>query len=250
LIAVSVFAAMAMTLTFRAPESSPARLLVTLPLALFLPGYALAAALFPGRGLGVPEKLLLSFGLSLAVVVFGGLLLQWTSLGLRPAAWAALLGNITLLASFVALLRCWHRPVAETAVVRLTPMQGLQLALAMLLVVGAVQLARDGAAQRRDAGFTQLWMLPAGDARPDALRLGIGNHEARPMRYKLQVNAGATVVDEWSPITIEPDQQWEMVVTLPAAPPGSPAIEAVLYRLDAPGTVYRHAVFWRGQREG
>jgi hypothetical protein len=245
LIVVVAFAALAMTLTLAAPSGSLGRLLVTLPLALFLPGYALTAALFPGRSLGTAERLLFSFGLSLTLTVLSGLVLQWTSLGLRPAAWAALLGNITLLASLVALVRGWHRPVPELGLVRMRPLQGAQLLLALLLVGGALQLARDGAAMRRDAGFTQLWMLPANPSQADSLRLGIGNYEAQTMRYRLRVSAGDAVLGEWQQVSLAPEQQWEAQIAWPTQS-GPPTVEATLYRLDAPETVYRRVVFWRG----
>jgi uncharacterized membrane protein len=248
LIAVAVFAALAMTLTLQAPAGSLARLLVTLPLALFLPGYALIAAMFPGRTLGFAERLLFSVGLSLTLTVLGGLVLYWTSLGVRPVAWAVLLGNITLLAALIALVRSWRRPLESMALVRLRPLQGAQLLLALLLVVGALQLARDGAAARRDAGFTQLWMLPAGVSQAGSVRLGISNYEAQAMRYRLRVSAGTMVLGEWQQVALAPDQQWEAQLALPAQT-GTPTIEATLYRLDAPETVYRRVVFWRGEQQ-
>src|SRR6266545_3521769 len=99
LVICSALAAVAMTLALLAPEVGPARALVGLPLVLFAPGYAIGAAAFPAGRLGRIERLLFSLGASLAVAALAGLLLHWTALGLRPAAWAVALGNITMAAA-------------------------------------------------------------------------------------------------------------------------------------------------------
>src|SRR5689334_18555068 len=110
LVLCSALAAVAMTLALLAPEIGPAQALVALPLVLFAPGYAITVAAFPAGRLGAPERLLFNVGGSLAVAALAGLLLHWTALGLRPAAWAVVLGNLTLVASLVALARRWRYP--------------------------------------------------------------------------------------------------------------------------------------------
>src|SRR4249919_523027 len=104
LVICSALAAVAMTLALLVPEIGQARALVGLPLVLFVPGYALTAAAFPAGRLGTIERLLFSVGASLALAALAGLLLQWTALGLRPAAWVIALGNLTLVASLIALV--------------------------------------------------------------------------------------------------------------------------------------------------
>src|SRR5215207_5391095 len=93
LVICSALAAVAMTLALLAPEIGPARAIIGLPLVLFVPGYALTVAAFPGGRLGAAERLLFNVGGTLAVAAIVGLLLHWTALGLRPAAWAVALGN-------------------------------------------------------------------------------------------------------------------------------------------------------------
>ena len=87
-----------------APDNVPGRIL-TLPLVLVLPGYALIAAMFPKQALGGAERAVFSLGLSLVIVILGGLVLNWTSFGLHASSWAVLLACITLGASAVALIR-------------------------------------------------------------------------------------------------------------------------------------------------
>src|SRR3954468_21171576 len=90
---------------FLALGGGAVRVLVALPFVLVLPGLALTAALFPTGALDVAERLLFSLGLSLAITALGGLVLQLTPWGLRPASWALLLGLVTLAAGAAAFLR-------------------------------------------------------------------------------------------------------------------------------------------------
>jgi uncharacterized membrane protein len=229
LVVVGALAAIVMALTCWAPSPGAARALAALPLVLFLPGYAITAALFPSGALGAAERLLFSVGLSLAAAALGGLLLHWASLGLAAASWAALLGNLTLLACLAALLRRRRLPAGETPrrAPRLTLPQGAQLGMAALLVCGALLLAREGAAAPSGPGFTQLWALPTKGGSQDSVRLGLSNHETRSMRYRLQVVAGGATVDTWPLIALEPGQEWQAIVALPAQPSNS-TVEAVL----------------------
>jgi uncharacterized membrane protein len=65
-------------------EISPVRILMGLPLVLFLPGYALIAILFPRKDdLDGIERIALSFGLSIAITPLLGLALNYTPFGIR-----------------------------------------------------------------------------------------------------------------------------------------------------------------------
>jgi len=60
------------------------RIVLGLPLLLFFPGYTLIAALFPRKGsIGWIERLALSLGMSIAVVPLIGLILNYTTWGIR-----------------------------------------------------------------------------------------------------------------------------------------------------------------------
>ncbi len=65
-------------------EISPIRIILGLPLVLFLPGYALIAALFIRKDdLDGIERIALSFGLSIAISPLLGLGLNYTPFGIR-----------------------------------------------------------------------------------------------------------------------------------------------------------------------
>ena len=227
--------------------------IVTLPLVFLLPGYALTSALFPNRSLGVAERLVFSLGLSLTIVILGGLVLNWTPIGLRTGSWVLLLGGITLGASAVALPRRRGQgtPVpgrGRVGNIGLTLRQGLLLGVAALIVCGAVAVSIIGAERQSYAGFTQLWILPAGSAKAEnAVSLGVDNMEATAMEYTLTVNLGGKVVKEWTSIDLNPNGKWEATLVLPqTGHAGAVRVEADLYRADAPTAIYRHVVLWLG----
>ena len=65
-------------------EISPVRIILGLPLVLFLPGYSLIATLFPRKAdLDGIERIALSFGLSIAITPLLGLALNYTPFGIR-----------------------------------------------------------------------------------------------------------------------------------------------------------------------
>ena len=64
--------------------SNALRFILGLPFVLFLPGYSLIAALYPGKGvLDNIERVVLCFGLSTVVVMLTGLILNYTKWGIR-----------------------------------------------------------------------------------------------------------------------------------------------------------------------
>ena len=249
--AVIAFTIVAAVLALLVPADIVLIRILTLPLVLVLPGYALTSALFPNRSLGVPERLVFSLGLSLSIVILGGLALNWTPFGLRASSWAVLLSGITLGASAVALVRRQEQSMSAPGWLRVgnvgfTLRRGLLLGLAAAIVCGAVAVSIIGAERQSYAGFTELWILPAGGANAEnAVRLGVSNMESTAREYRLDVNVDGKVVKEWSAIDLEPNKKWE--ATLVLLPTGSVTrVEADLYRADAPTTIYRHVVLWLG----
>lgn len=225
--------------------------IVTLPLVLILPGYAFTSALFPNRSLGVPQRLVFSVGLSLLIVILGGLALNWTPFGLQASSWAVLLSSITLGASAVALLRR-HRQSApaagwmQVANVGFAWRQGMLMGLAALIVCGAVAVSIIGAARQTYPGYTQLWILPVGGANSkDEVQLGVSNSESASQEYLLVVNFYSEISIKWPPIYLNPNEKWVNTLSLPTITSADAAkVEADLYRADAPTTIYRHVVLW------
>lgn len=251
ILVVTILTSIAVVLTFTvSPDSVPVRIL-SLPLVLVLPGYALLAALFPRQVFGLPVYLVFSLGLSLAIVILGGLVLNLTPFGLRASSWVVFLSCITLGACAVALLRRRGQSLSTrwlgVGPIGLTFRQGLLLALAALILCGAVAMSIIGAEQQPRPGFTQLWILPVSGAShaKNVVRLGVSNKESKATGYRLSVNINGKVVKEWRSLDLNSNEKWEVTLVLPQSGHiGTARVEAMLYRTDTPTTVYRHVVLW------
>jgi uncharacterized membrane protein len=83
-IVVVWLAASIVTIYFPILNETTLKVVLALPVVLFIPGYCLVAALFPKKNdISLIERIALSFGLSIAVVSLIGLGLNFTLLGIR-----------------------------------------------------------------------------------------------------------------------------------------------------------------------
>jgi uncharacterized membrane protein len=233
----------ALLLTLAVLNNEVVRAIMSLPLVIVLPGYAITAAVFPKGTLGVPERLLFSMGTSLALAILCGLLLNWTPWGFQVGAWLVLLCGTTLLASLVAQIRQRraHAVARTSAHIGLDVRQGLLLSMAVLLIGAAVWMARTPAPQKGLQGYTMLWMLPD-VAGKHAVRLGVRSKEFDTTNYRLRVQVNDQTVREWPSIQLGPNEQWEETIELSMEQLDAGEVEAALYRLDSPGSVYRYVV--------
>jgi uncharacterized membrane protein len=246
-------AAMALTLL---GASGPLRLFLGLPLVLVLPGYALTAALFPRRAFDASERLLFSLGISIAVTILGGFLLNLSPWGLQADSWSVLLAYLTFGGCLAAFARRRFAPaemegVGEQAhaaknhapghmTIRLSIGQALLFGLAAALIVGAVVVSRDAAAQRPAADVIQLWILPG---EPGEVRVGVNNLVAVEATFRLQVLRDGHIIREWPALALTAGQKWAETVPVQAEAGRGP-LEARLYRLEEPSVVYRRVTLW------
>lgn len=99
-------------------NETPVRVVLSLLLVLFLSGYSLIAVLFPRKdNLDVIERIALSFGLSITVVLLLGLTLNYTPFGIRLVPILAVLSVFTVLLTVVACVRRRGLPAEERFVV-------------------------------------------------------------------------------------------------------------------------------------
>jgi len=190
--------------------STIARVILGLPFLLFFPGYVLIAALFPKKGdLGGVERVALSFGLSIAVVPLIGLILNYTTWGIRLYPILISLVVFILATSGVA----WYRRgrLAPEEVfrvpfnIKLPSWQGQSMADKVLSVVlmvaisGAIgTLGYVVATPKIGERFTEFYILgPEGKAanytrelkvgEEGRVILGIVNHEQEEASYEVEV---------------------------------------------------------------
>lgn len=217
------------------------RAVLAVPLVLILPGYALTMAALPNLTLGFVERLIFTLGLSLAIAVVGGVVLNLTPWGLQEGTWAAWLGTVTVVAGVIAILR--RRMQADTksspVIVGLSMRQTLVFGLAICITLGAIGLARYGATQQQSASFTQLWIQPVNQGGMRSVHLGVESMERQPTQYRLELKSDGSVVREWPSIDLAPGKTWETTATLAT---GTGSVEAILYRAEAPETVYRFVI--------
>jgi uncharacterized membrane protein len=219
LIGVVIWLTFAVIFIFVPPlNESVLRILFALPTILFIPGYVLIAALFPGsEDLDGIERVALSFGLSIAVVPLTGLALNYTPWGIRLEPVVASIVGLTLILTLVGAVRRAGIPPdkrftipfregireAQTA---LAPSGGtwvdrvlnVVLLLSIVVAVGAtiyvIMVPKEG------EHFTEFYILgPQGKAAdyPRELQsggsysviIGIGNHEYRNITYMVEIDA-------------------------------------------------------------
>ena len=125
-VVVAVTILTALVATVPVVRETPLRIVLGLPFVLFIPGYALIAALFPeagtgpvdvaeedqhetdgehapaARGIDGIERVALSFGLSIAIVPLIGLVLNFTPWGIRLVPILVGVGGVTLVLTGVA----------------------------------------------------------------------------------------------------------------------------------------------------
>jgi uncharacterized membrane protein len=227
------------------PGDGVLRPLVGLPMVLCVPGYAIAAAVWPRGDLRQAERLTLSLGISLALAAVGGVVLYWTSAGLRPTPWAVVLGVPTLVAAATAWVRrSTAQPTSDVLAnthraTRSLALPGVALlGAAAALILGAVGIAVGGASQQRET-FSELWLLPSNDPTSSQVTVGLRSMEGQPTHFRLQVRDGDRVALDAQDIELSNGQTWQTSLDVAGDEPASASLEAIAYRADAPDTPYR-----------
>jgi uncharacterized membrane protein len=241
-------------------------LILALPLVFIVPGYALVEALFASSPdtsdslphesrLGLqgpfkrPDRFILSLGLSLALVVINGFILNILPMGLEQSTWAVSLAILTAVFSFIALYRrirtrASSRGVDKAAVrIHITVFDGVLFVLAGAVVVSSVWYSVIDAQQQQQqqSTFTQFWMTPSKQGNDScAVLIGIQSTEATTVQYEVVVTANGTIISTWPSITLAPQNQWYQSVTIAPRGTASVYVEAKLYRLDKPRNIYRY----------
>ncbi len=222
-------------------------LLFALPLALFLPGFAIASAALAGRGVERPQLLILSIGLSLSVLALGGLVLNYVG-GLRAVPWALLLVLVVVGGCRAAALRrpppgpnpvgrpTWPRPAAAGAVMLLGGAIAAGAAIALAFVPVTAKHA---------IGYSELWMQPFDRGGAVGVRVGIGSNEQDATSYRLWVRFGEGSTPVVRRLSLNPGQKRVLWLrTAPTPTGGGVPVVARLYRRDRPGVVYHRVTGW------
>jgi uncharacterized membrane protein len=221
------------------------RMVFAPPTILFIPGYVLIAALFPGtKDLEGLERIALSFGLSIAVVPLIGLGLNYTPWGIRlePILLSLVLfiAAMTMIAAyrrmglspeerFTVPFRAFANDAKEALIPaessRMERVLSIVLFVSILLAIGAtvyvIVVPKEG------EHFTEFYILGEKGKAADYPReievgseysviIGIGNHEYRDMTYTVEFHAMNLTFDPVTNKSIENGmqmlEQWSVTV--------------------------------------
>jgi uncharacterized membrane protein len=206
-------------------NGSVLRIVLGIPLVLFIPGYALIAALFPGcSDLDGIERAALSFGLSIALVPLTGLALNYTPWGIRLDPVMTCLSILTVALCLIAQYRRARLPQEERFSVPFSalwqnvleeffPASGsrtdriLSLVLLVAIVAAVATTVYVIAVPKEGEKFTEFFILGPDKKASDyptsiftgainSLFIGIGNHEYRTVTYTVETYLVNMTVDE------------------------------------------------------
>jgi uncharacterized membrane protein len=234
--------------------TGPFRIILGVVFLLFFPGYTLMSALFPREdSMQRVERFVLSFVLSIALVILLALVINFTPWGVRVEPILAFLVIFIFVASYVALFRRRHLPEGE----RFEPRLGLSVprwgavgrsekAASIVLVVvlaGAVgALVWAVATPPADEPFTDFYALGSEGMLMDYPRevtlgsqaevtLGIVNHEREDAIYGVDVLVGERMELEIGPLSLSDGEEWQDVVALiPSEAGEDQKVEFLLYK--------------------
>ena len=224
-------------------------------LIIFMSGYALMAALFPRRGdLDTPERLALSFGLSITVTSLIGLALNYTPLGIRLTPILLLLSVFTLIMILMGLKRRSEVDAADRFSVNfsLKPYldrfrgesrgsQVLSAVLILLVVVTVSATVYTLMKPHQGPNYTEFYILGTTGkvmSHPDNLTVGetarvtVGmvNHEHRNMTYLFVVKSNNRTVTQRN-VTLAEGAKLEFPYYITGEYEGKKEVKFFLYRL-------------------
>lgn len=259
-------------------SSSFIRMALGLGFVLFLPGYALIAAIFPAKkDLDRIERIVLSFGMDIAVVPLLGLTLNYTRWGIREIPIFLSLSVFILSMCSVACLRRSRLPETEVFTVSFKtliqtlkteaikkPESKASLFFTALLILSilaslAVLFYDTNSAPKEGETFTEFYILgPEGMAtnyptnyvlgENGTVILGIINHEHMPVNYSLEVrleNVSLLLPENLRSVNLENNMTWEepLIVTPPFKGRGM-NLEFLLFNENEGKTPYRSLQLW------
>jgi len=234
------------------------RIALGLVFVLFSPGYSLIAALFPGKKqLSGIQRVVLGFGMSIAVVPLLGLILNYTPWGIR--LYPILLSVLAFVVAMAVV--AWHRrrrlPPGERFQVGLRAWlpsirtswagqrrwdRALSVLLVLAIVGAMVTLGYVVAQPKVGERFTEFYILgPEGKAEgyPEELVLGnsarvvlgIVNREHEITTYWVGIIIDGEMTDELVHIILNHEERWEDEVGFAPTRAGpDQKVEFLLYR--------------------
>ncbi|HYG96540.1 MAG TPA: DUF1616 domain-containing protein [Solirubrobacterales bacterium] len=220
-------------------------LIAAAPLVFFLPGYTIVCAVFARRRIDPPRLLVLSFGLSLAVLALLPLLLDLLPGGISTGWWAVSLCLVVLGAARAAALgrrkparAVFRRPRLSLA----KPEAGL-LAVGLLAGIAAVVLVFIPVSSKNALGYSELWIEPRSGEVPSVL-VGVASREQEEDRFTMEARTNLSDIPfEITSFELGPGEERELVVEPPVAGEQPVKISVTLFR-EGISQPYRRVAAW------
>ncbi len=252
-------------------NATSARTLFGIPMVLFLPGYALVAALFPGKSdFDGIERLALSFGLSIAVVPLIGLGLNFTPFGIRLVPILFSLSFFTLAMCSIAYFRrlklseekrftvpsssiCSFTEGILSSRSRIDKILTIMLVLSILISI--IMLIYIIVTPKQGERFTEFYILgdngkaegypsQLGAGKNSSVIVGIVNHEYNPTNYTIEVLLKNDTLST-IPVQLNDNSTWEKrVFFTPEITGENLKLEFLLYKEKNLTSPYRELHLW------
>jgi uncharacterized membrane protein len=214
---------------------------------LFLPGFVLSSVLFPKRNvLDGPERVAVSIGLSIAILVLAGYLLNLTPWGLQFGSVLTAIGIIVI--GGLAYLGIRHRYSYKGLLTEMRRYISPQNILALGLIVGVVFGLSWLAAAPPGAEPTTEFFVVDHEIRDRqlVLTLGIIDHEPDQTTYTLRIQEGDELLDAAPSVLLASGEQWETTLTTQLSDTGfdEPLRLRILLFEDGNTEPYRSLHLW------
>jgi len=187
------------------------RIIIALPMILFIPGYLVVFALFPSKktekGIDDIERIALSFGLSIAIVPLIGLILNYTVWGIKLLPIVFSLELLIFIVGIIAIYRWLHTSLEDRYRLKINvslPKQETKLdkvlttVLIICIIIAASVVVFVILTPKLGEHFTEFYLLGPNHLASDyptnlsfgenaTIILGIINHEYTPINYTIEV---------------------------------------------------------------
>jgi hypothetical protein len=239
LITVLVVTALAYLLLYLGVLPSVLQIMLGVFVVSVLPGYLLSEIFFPY--LRNTQRLTLSLGFSMAVMILFGFGFHLAGFGLVKEMWLAVSFYTVLVLGIFALFRTTQQEdiLADAKPV---PMPKLHEPLLVLVAVGIALVAvsvASGSSQRQNTPITQLWVLPrpSDPGSSKTLQVGVVSNEIDTFRLVI-TGDGKELLNQR---IVTPDSRAQVIPFVPKA--SYRVLSATLY-LPGSDIPYRRVVLW------
>jgi hypothetical protein len=215
---------------------------LALPLVFLLPGYALTEFLVHKLSLDLLRRFIFSIGLSIAMDIIIGFIMNSFSFGLRAISWSVFLGLMTV---FLSLTIVYFREKYSFEYLKLPKFhfriyEYVLIGLSLLTIVLSIWYSAINVLQQPHTFFTELWMQSSKESNNTCdIHLGVQSFEITSVRYRIVMSENGTQVNVWQPVILAPQQEWNRSVVMSPNFTNTVYVEVKLYKIDQPETVYR-----------